>query len=504
MPETIDDFETLARQVSDLTAALAERDAVIANQAARIAELERRLGLDSSNSGKPPSSDGLAKPTAEELKERQRFRRQARGRPPGGQRGHAGSTFARCATPDRIADHHPAACAACGGARDAGMSVGFAARQVHDLPEPSPLEVTAHRAHRCVCPACGAETRAAFPEGVTAPAIYGPRLAALAVDLSVAQLVPLRRRRQTLADLFGVPLSQGTIAGLVARTAERFAGPARHVRDAVAQAPVKHMDETGIRVRGRLAWLHVACTGRRSHFRVGAGRGDVMADATGVAVHDHWRPDFNSPGTTPALCAAHILRELQDRVDFDGETGAERMARLLRRAVHAVNLSEGKPLPERLRDLIVRRYDRIVAEGLAMHEARPPPPAKGSRGRRKRRRGHNLALRLRDNRDGVLRFTRDPAVPATNNEAERALRPLKVQQTISGSFRSEAGARNHAALRTILNTARKQGRNLLETLRAPPDQAGRAARHAAAGPSWLNRLAGREAAKIKPEQLLFL
>ncbi len=193
----------------------------------------------------------------------------------------------------------------------------------------------------------------------------GPRPAALAVDLSVAQLVPLRRRRQTLADLFGVHLSQGTIAGLVARTAERFAGPARHVRDAVAQAPVKHMDETGIRVRGRLAWLHVACTGRD-----------------------------RSRGARP------LAARLQQSRDHPGP---------LRRAV---NLSEGKPLPERLRDLIVRRYDRIVAEGIAMHEARPPPPAKGHRGRRKRRRGHNLALRLRDNRDGVLRFPRPTTRPS--------------------------------------------------------------------------------------------
>ncbi len=149
-------------------------------------------------------------------------------------------------------------------------------------------------------------------------------------------------------------------------------------------------------------------------------------------------------------------------MDFDGEDRAERTARLLRRAVHAVNLSEGKPLPERLADLIGSRCDSIVAEGVAMHAALPPPAPPGRRGRRKRRRGHN--------RDGVLRFTRDPAVPAPDNEAERALRPLKVRQKIPGSFRSETGARNHAALRTVLDTARKQGRNLLETLRTSPEE----------------------------------
>ncbi len=298
---------------------------------------------------------------------------------------------------------------------------------------------------------------------MTAPVQYGPRLTARGVYLSVAQLIPVQRLRQTLIDLFGVQRSQGTLMNMVSRAAAGLEGLVLHVRDAVAAAPVKHMDETGIRVRGRLAWLHVACTGLLSHFRVGAGRGDVMRDAIGVAVHDHWRPYFTIPGTVPALCAAHLLRELQDRVDFDDEAWAATMARRLRRAIHAVNLSEGKPLPARLADRIGRRTDSIVAGGLAWHESRPPPPTKG-------RRGHNLVRRLRDNREGVLRFTRDSTVPATNNEAERALRPLKVQQKISGSFRSTTGAQNHAVLRTGLDTDRKPGWNLLETLRAPPDE----------------------------------
>ncbi len=131
----------------------------------------------------------------------------------------------------------------------------------------------------------------------------------------------------------------------------------------------------------------------------------------------------------------------------------------------------------------------IVAEGVAMHEARPPPPSKGRRGRRKRRRGHSPALRLRESRDGVLRLARDPAVSAPGNEAGRALRPLKVRQRISGSFRSEAGARNRAALRTVPDTARKQGRSLLETLRTSPEEL--AARLAARQPARAGRAACR-------------
>ncbi len=189
---------------------------------------------------------------------------------------------------------------------------------------------------------------------------------------------------------------------IVSRAAAGIEVLALDVRDAVAAAPVKHMDETGIRVRGCRAWLHVACTEGLSHFRVGTGRGDVMRDATGVAVHDHWRPYVTIPGTVPALCAAHLLRELQDRVDFDDEAWAATMARRLRRAIHPVNLSEGKPLPARLADRIGRRTDSIVAAGIFMHESRPPPPTKGRRGRRKRRRGYNLVRRLQDNREGVL------------------------------------------------------------------------------------------------------
>ncbi len=309
---------------------IAEFRTTIAVQAARIAELERRLGLDSSNSGTPPSRDGLTKPTAEALRQRRRSRRRASDRKPGGQTGHPGGTLRRSEHPDVITDHDPDVCTGCGAALDAGMSVGSAARQVHDLPEPPPLQVTAHRAHRCVCPACGVTTRAHFPDGVTAPVQSGPRLTARVVYLRVAQLVPVQRLRQTLIDLFGVQRSQGTLMNMVSRAAAGLEGLVLHVRDAVAAAPVKHMDETGIRVRGRLAWLHVACTGLLSHFRVGAGRGDVMRDAIGVAVHDHWRPYFTIPGTVPALCAAHLLRELQDRVDFDDEAWAATMARRFR------------------------------------------------------------------------------------------------------------------------------------------------------------------------------
>src|SRR5450631_1457832 len=147
--------------------------ALVAALRAHIAELERRLGLNSSNSGKPPSSDGLKKPS------RVSSLREPSGKKTGGQKGHPGTTLRRTENPDATVDHYPEACTACGEALTAAMAKGHVARQVFDLPEPTPLVVTEHRAHDCCCVICGTQTRAAFPDGVTAPVQYGKRIGAL-------------------------------------------------------------------------------------------------------------------------------------------------------------------------------------------------------------------------------------------------------------------------------------------------------------------------------------
>jgi transposase len=164
------------------------KDALIAlllAQEARIAELERRLGLNSSNSGKPPSSDGLNKPPR-----RVSSLRAPSGKKTGGQKGHPGETLRRVERPDATIDHYPEACIACGEPLTAAMTTDHVARQVFDLPEPRPLIVTEHRAHGCRCVACGTQTRAAFPEGVTAPVQYGERISAFVLYLLHYQLLP--------------------------------------------------------------------------------------------------------------------------------------------------------------------------------------------------------------------------------------------------------------------------------------------------------------------------
>ena len=174
--------------------------AVISSQAARIAELERRLGLNSSNSSKPPVTDGLKK------QRRTASLRERSGRKPGGQKNHPGTTLARTETPDATIDHFPETCAGCGASLGETMATDHLARQVFDLPEPRPLEVTEHRAHRCCCAGCGASTRAAFPTAVSAPVQYGLRIGAFVTYLQNYQLLPEKRVAALMADLFGVGL----------------------------------------------------------------------------------------------------------------------------------------------------------------------------------------------------------------------------------------------------------------------------------------------------------
>jgi transposase len=305
---------------------------------------------------------------------------------------------------------------------------------------------------------------------------YGARIRSFVVYLLHHQLLPEDRLVELMADLFGVKLAAATIASMSRACAERLRGFTEAVRDLVAGAPVKHMDETGFRIAGKTQWLHVASTALLTFYRVCARRGSLLANVTGIVVHDHWKPYYTMHGVLHALCNAHHLRELKALVEIEKEDWARNMQRLLRRACHAANLARerGVPLKPRLVACFERRYDAILAEGLAFHEAQAPlaqPTTKAGgkrRGRAPRRTGHNLLLRLAERKQDTRRFLHDPGVPFTNNQAERDGRMMKLRQKISGGFRSLEGAIDFATIRSFLSTARKHGWNMIDALTRDP------------------------------------
>ncbi len=401
---------------------LEQQNAVLA---ARIADLERRLGLDNSNSSKPPSSDGPGK-----APRRTQSLREGGLKKPGGQPGHAGRHLKRSEWIDHTIVHRPARCGHCQAALEDHPVQLVASRQTFDLPAPVLLIVKEHQLYRCKCTGCGAVTAGSFPPEVSAPVQYGGRLAAVVAYLSAAQFLPEDRLGQILTDLFGVTISAGTIGQMIVRAASRTRDFAAAVCEKIRQAPVKHLDETGFWVDSKPQWLHVAGT----------------AGADGLV---HYR-------VSPKR--------------------ARRMRGLLRCLCHEVNLAPERPaeqtgaLPPIRIPAAERLYNRIVREGIAWHEALPALPRDIKRGRIRRRTGHNLLLRLRLHKEAVLLFLHNPTVPFTNNEAERDARMMKLRQTISGGFRTSQGADNFATLRTLIGTARKRGWNILETLVRSPTQ----------------------------------
>jgi transposase len=287
-------------------------------------------------------------------------------------------------------------------------------------------------------------------------------------------LLPEKRLAALMADLFGVHLVTATIAGMSRSCAARFQGFAAAVRDHVAAAAVKHMDETGFRIGGKTQWLHIASTILLTFYRVSPKRGSLLENVLGIVVHDHWKPYYTLKNVLHALCNAHHLRELQALVEIEKEDWARKMQRLLRRACYATHLARerGVPLSPRFIALIGRCYDAILIEGFAFHEAQPAliSTARKRRGRTPRRVGHNLLLRLHIREQDVLRFLSDPAVPFTNNLAERDGRMMKLRQKISGGFRSEEGADDFSVIRSLTSTARKQGWDILQTLTSQPNR----------------------------------
>ena len=423
----------------------------------RIKELEAHVAKNSQNSHQPPSSDGLSKPNPKSL-------RTPSGRKPGGQPGHPGQTLQRVKIPDHIQIHKVEVCPQCHGR---GLSrapvLDYESRQVFDLP-PRPLEVTEHRAEIKCCPHCAAQVRAEFAAGVNAPVQYGPRFQSLMVYLNQQQLLPYDRLAQLCEDLFEQPLSAGTLVTANERVFAQLEPFAQALVNQVPQAPVVHLDESGLRVQGTLHWLHVASTSELTFYGVHPKRGAEAMDAFGIigacrqwVVHDHWKPYFSYQECLHALCNEHLLRELKFLWEEAQEVWAQQLSEALLQ-LHQRRQKHGE-FNERQFKQALKAYRTVVRRGRHRHPRLAP-----GQGRCAQSKAANLLDRLEDFDWCILAFLLDERVPFTNNQAEQDIRMIKVRQKISGCFRTLKGAQIFCRIRSYLSTCRKQGRNLWEAI----------------------------------------
>lgn len=431
----------------------------------RLDAIENQQKKDSRNSSKPPSGDGFGKRTKSLRKKSER--------PSGGQKGHPGNTLEWREAVDDVILHAVSTCEGCGHSLVSAPVVDYECRQVHELP-PLHLQVIEHRAEVKHCCECEAISRGVFPTDVSSRVQYGSGVRALMVYLMDAQLLPSDRAREVFSEVFGCEVSEGTLYNARQQCFEQLAPIEQQIKAGIAAAAVMHNDETGLRVNGKLWWLHVASTAELTYYFVNAKRGreaieqmDVLPNFDGVSMHDGWASYFLY-GCAHALCNAHHLRELRFIVERYEQPWAQQMIALLceiKAQVECAKANEQQALSaEQLADF-EEQYQTLLTEGF---EANLPPPvatpAPRKSGRKKQSPPKNLLDRLDRHDTAVLAFMFDFRVPFDNNQAERDVRMMKLKQKISGCFRTAVGTQQFCRIRGYISTVRKQGVTVLDAL----------------------------------------
>jgi transposase len=429
----------------------------------RVKELEDQLSKNSRNSGKPPGSDGLKKAQTKSLREKGKRRT-------GGQKGHKGTTLLQVANPDEVVKHTVDQCPQCQQDLTEASVIAITKRQVFELP-PLRLRVTEHQAIRQQCPCCGEQVDAPFPANVSQPTQYGEHFKALLVYLNSYQLLPLARITELVEDCFGQSISEDTVTSAVQSSSHAVTPSLEAIEAGIIQAAVAHADETGMRVVGKLHWLHVLSTPLLTRYGVHAKRGQealkalqLLPQFRGELVHDGWSAYQAFSQCGHALCNAHLLRELTFLVEQYEQAWAVELKTLLLEMKQAVEQAQAQGQSE-LDPLhhhhFMQRYRQWVQVGMALN-----PPAETQPGKRRVAQSppRKLLHRLQRDAHAILAFLRDFRIPFDNNLAERDLRMMKVKQKISGSFRTLQGAELFARLRSYLSTARKQGQPMLQVL----------------------------------------
>ena len=416
--------------------------------------LLNRLGLNSNNSSKPPSSDP----------NREKKKKVPSDRKPGGQKGHNGTTLKKVSDPDVIKEIKldtetlP---------KGKYKIVGYDSRQIIDIDISQ--VVTEYRA-QILEDANGKRYTASFPEGVNRPVQYGVNVKAHSVYMSQYQLIPYNRIEETFRDQAEIPLSSGSIYNFNEEAYEKLKVFEDILKTKLIDSDLCHVDETGINIDGKRHWLHCVSNAQGTYFLPHKKRGveamnemGILPDFEGVLCHDHWKPYFRFE-CLHSLCNAHHLRELERAWEQDKQEWARDIRELLLQINTAVDDAGGKLTAE---DSL--KYRTAYQDLLEKGEKECPPPDEsqrnGKRGRLKRSKARNLLERLRDFETETLRFMEHEIVPFTNNQGENDIRMTKVQQKISGCFRSMKGAAIFCRIRSYLSTCKKNDVRSSEALR---------------------------------------
>jgi len=462
-PEVFSSLSPLVQSyIRVLETTLQQSQAILQQVLIRVKELEARLAKNSSNSGKPPSSDGL--------KRKPKSERTRSGKKPGAQKGRMGRNLEQVENPDRIEVHAPLSCQGCGSSLNNVNGSCVAVRQVFDIPKPA-VEVTEHQVEEKKCNCCGRVNRGIFPENINAPVQYGERVQALSLYFSHQHFIPVERLGQIFEDIFGVTISSGTCANIDEKLFNHLAEFEASLQKYLIGEKVVHFDETGMRCEKKLQWIHIATSEAATLYMLHPKRGQeaidqmgILSQFCGIAIHDHWFPYFLYNQASHSLCNAHHLREFTFIYEQEKEEWAKSMKDLLIATNNKVEECRQQGfLPKEDLVQIEQDYTRIITEGITYHTQLPHLP-KGKRGKQKQRDGKNLLDRLFQKRECVLRFMHNFSVPFTNNLGERGIRMVKLKQKIGGCFRTFTGGQLFCRLRSYLSTARKQGWDIWESL----------------------------------------
>ena len=450
-----------------------KQNALIEQLIGRVEILEQQSKKNSKNSNKPPSSDGLKKGPA--------FLRK-KGKKQGGQKGHQGNKLQIVTDKEQIDEIHsiyPDACQICGSSfsdLDKTKALIGEIRQEFDLPEPK-LLIREYQQMEISCSCCQTRSKGEFPTHIKASTQYGNGVRALTVLLNSGFAMPVKKVQSLFVDLFGYKINESTIVSNSITCSERLEPIETVIKQRLNEATLGHSDETGVRVAGKLHWLHVFANTLYTFFFVHQKRGKEASEDDqsvlptyslkgGWVVHDCWSSYFKFKGIKHALCGAHILRELY-ALEENGTIWAKWFRRYFLTLLHLTRQNDIQTNEAVLNKQQQHKARLLFKKICQLADEIEPKPQKqqGKRGRPKATTGRNLLNRLIQHQDAVLAFAFFEEVPFTNNLAERDLRPIKTKQKVAGCFRTFQGAQRHARIFGFISTVRKNQLNIFNELK---------------------------------------